>query len=355
MLQRLAAAARVLRPRSLAHVGKVAAESRRMVDRLGTDVAALQQAYLAQIRQLEAQVAALTRELSDIRLRESQLRVVAQRDGELERRLPELDEVLADNRGADHVRCRIEAATLNLHPFPYIVVDDLLPRRLYDAVIEGIPPSELFADRPVNKRQMLVPFTFGPVYSRRVWQYVAKTIAPCMIAPAARSKFREPMDAWIRSVFGAEVAPRFDAMQLSCSDGRILLRSAGYYIPPHRDPKWGFITCLMYLARPGDDPNFGTNLFSVEEDVEASNAKPHWVSAERCRLEATVELRPNRALIFLNSAGAHGAKIPADAPEGLERYIYQFRIGPGRDQIRTLLECLPPERRALWDGKVADY
>lgn len=39
----------------------------------------------------------------------------------------------------------------------------------------------------------------------------------------------------------------------------------------------------------------------------------------------------------------------------LERYLYQFRIGPGRGQIRTLLAALPQDRRAAWEGKATDY
>ena len=70
-----------------------------------------------------------------------------------------------------------------------------------------------------------------------------------------------------------------------------------------------------------------------------------------------VKFRPNRLLVFLNSAGAHGAYIPADAqPETLERYIYQFRVGPTVDAIAKLRSMLPEERQPLWTGKaLVDY
>jgi hypothetical protein len=176
-----------------------------------------------------------------------------------------------------------------------------------------------------------------------------------MITPAVLQKFRAPLAAWLDASLAPDAIALLDRLQMACTDGRILLRGRGYRIPPHRDPKWGFITCLMYLARVGDDRSFGTELYSVAADADAPDAKPHWIPADRCRLEATVEFLPNRALIFLNSAGAHGARIPDDAPESLERYAYQFRIGPGRGQISTLLGSLPPELRAAWDGKIGDY
>ena len=56
-------------------------------------------------------------------------------------------------------------------------------------------------------------------------------------------------------------------------------------------------------------------------------------------------------LAFLNSAGAHGASIPADAqPADLERYVYQFRLGPDRQGIKQLLAQMSEDRRERWSG-----
>jgi hypothetical protein len=111
----------------------------------------------------------------------------------------------------------------------------------------------------------------------------------------------------------------------------------------------------MYLARPGDDERWGTQLFEVDDDAEAAGAAPHWIADSRCRLVADVAFKPNRALIFLNSSGAHGAQIPADAqPPDLERYAYQFRIGADRRSIERIRAELTPEQQALWAGKLGD-
>ena len=68
-----------------------------------------------------------------------------------------------------------------------------------------------------------------------------------------------------------------------------------------------------------------------------------------------MKFRRNRALIFLNSTGAHGASIPADAePPMLQRYVYQFRIGPDAASMAALIARLSPERRVYWDGKLKD-
>jgi hypothetical protein len=62
------------------------------------------------------------------------------------------------------------------------------------------------------------------------------------------------------------------------------------------------------------------------------------------------------ALVFLNSCGAHGSSTPDDAePADLQRYVYQFRIGPTKAAIDALVTTLPADRRAEWEGKLIDY
>jgi hypothetical protein len=135
------------------------------------------------------------------------------------------------------------------------------------------------------------------------------------------------------------------------SDGRIMLRRPGYVIQPHRDPKWGFITGLIYLAREQDADTYGTQLYRVRDDRDAPNDKPFYVDEARCELVKSVPFRANTLLAFLNSRGAHGASIPPDAmPVNLERYLYQFRLGPSTRTIKRLLALMPAEQRGPWMG-----
>ncbi len=306
-----------------------------------------------QHREILEQLTQLNQQLSDAARRESQLRAILARDAELEDQLPRLDQMLADERTGPHVIRAIERAPLNTHPFPYAVVDDVLPRDLYGAVIRSLPPVELFSDRPVNKQQLTVPFKLAPAYSRKAWRFITAVVVPQFMMPAVVEKFRGVLDEWIAANW-PDVPP--SSVSLETSDGRILLRRRGYRIPPHRDPKWAFITAILYLARRDDSETWGTQLYSVEADEEAPGVSPHWIDPARCRFVTEVAFKPNRLLLFLNSVGAHGAQIPEDAePEGLERYIYQFRVGPSTDSMAMLKGTLSEARRSLWAGKAGDY
>ena len=311
----------------------------------------------AQLKDLTGELRAVSERLAGLALRESQLRAVMIRDAQLEEAEPALESLLTGQGLADHVGRAVDAAALHLEPFPYVVVDDLLPDPLYDALIEGLPPAQLFADKPANKQQLKVPFEFAPAYARRVWRFMADVVAPRYITPVIVEKFRSPLTTWVRENWpdlGPD--PLNGAVHLTSSDGRVLRRQRGYRIPPHRDPKWGFITCLVYLVRPGDNEAWGTQLYSVASDREARGAAPHWIDPASCTLVRDVSFRRNRALIFLNSAGAHGAAIPADAePADLDRYAYQFRIGPAGASMGAMMDALSEERKPFWAGKTGDY
>jgi hypothetical protein len=238
-------------------------------------------------------------------------------------------------------------------PFPYAIVENLFPPLFYKALIAGIPPAELFEDNAANHQQLPVPFALAPMFSRRVWKFMVK-VADEIMMPAILEKFRPALEPWIAENWPQLAGNPLGApMDLHSTGGRIMKRTRGYNIPPHRDPKWGFITCLMYLAKPGDLETWGTSLYAVDEDKEARGALPHWINASSCRLVREVPFKANSALMFLNSNGAHGASIPEDAePSNLERYAYQFRIGPIRDSIKALMDMLPAERRPMWAGKI---
>ena len=365
MFRSLAAAVGVLNPGL--------AQARESLDRLRDDLKALnrsvkrlderEEATHRTLETLTAQLAAATRELhaandalTALKLRESQLRAVLERDAELEDLTPTLPTLLNRPGIGEHVRAAIDNAPLQLDPLPHIVVESLLPDDLYDALITGLPPVELFGDKPINKQQLKVPFDFANAYARRVWRFMAEVVAPQFITPALVEKFHDPLMTWVHGNW-PELGddPLRGRIRLHSTDGRIMLRTRGYRIPPHRDPKWGFLTCLMYLVRDGDSETWGTQLYSVASDREARGAAPHWIDPATCALAHEVGFKRNRALVFLNSVGAHGASIPADAaPADLQRYLYQFRIGPTGSAINKMMSALPEERRPLWAGK-GDY
>ena len=187
-----------------------------------------------QCQQILAEVKALHERAAHIARREGQLRAVLARDAALESEQARLTGLLSDAGTAPHVARAVGRGTLHLDPCPYAVVDDLLPKELYAAVLKGLPPVELFNDRPFNKQQLTVPFGLAPTYAQRVWTYLADVAVPDFIVPAVVDKFRDALDGWI-ALNWPEVPP--GSVELHSSDGRIILRGRGHRIPPPPHPK----------------------------------------------------------------------------------------------------------------------
>jgi hypothetical protein len=254
-----------------------------------------------------------------------------------------------------HVSAAVASATLECAPFPHLLIEPLLPVDVYERILDAIPPPVCFAGG--RDEHWAVPAGVAPLYSRQVWAFVANTLAGDILYRALNARLEGVIRDYVRTF--CPMLPDDTAVPVYPSDGRIMLRRPGYDLPPHRDPKWGFVTALMYLAKPGDSEDYGTQLYRVREDPEAASGSVHYLDPAQCELVRSVPFRANSMLVFLNSIGAHGASIPASAPADLERYLYQFRLGPTSKTIKSLLGMMTPERAALWSGskagRVASY
>jgi hypothetical protein len=303
---------------------------------------------LARVDQLSDRTRALERAVEALLQRTSQLETIARLDWELQGAVAKLGHQLDPVRIGTHVRRAVAGATLATDPCPYIVVENWLPRDVYDTMVRALPPPIFFTEREMARQRLAVPFSFGPTYSRRVWDFIAAEIVGRTLRDAIQQKFEGAIRDYVCGIVGSADGLSFD---LEASDGRIMLRRPGYVIAPHRDPKWGFVTGLVYLARQGDVETHGTRIYRVRDDEEAPTDKPYYVDEERCELVTTVPFRANTLVAFLNSTGAHGASIPADAqPPNLERYLYQFRLGPSSTTIQALLGMMSSDRQARWAG-----
>jgi hypothetical protein len=281
------------------------------------------------------------------------LHLAARLDGLQHAEVDRLPALLDEERIARHVRCAIAAAPLLTDPYEHMVVERVLPDDVYELLLRAIPPPAFFNDRDPIKQDVALPMEFGPRLSLSAWNFVEEVIARRIIRPAVLEKFHEPLQRHFALVFGDAFVERANAMPESAHGGRLMLRRPGYHLSPHRDPKRVMLTCLMYLARPGDNEEHGTQIFRVRDDGEAGYKQTYYPGEDgrRCELVKVVPYRPNTMLVNLNSQGAHGATIPADAPADLERYTYQFYVAPQNDALSALIKALPKEQRAMWRNK----
>ena len=254
-----------------------------------------------------------------------------------------------------HVRAVVAAAPLESDPCPHIVLDGLLPDDAYDALVAAIPPPLFFEHLPVERQDLKIPFTFTPRYQREVWQAFEDRIVMNVLMPALSDKFQNDLDLLVRTNWPGVVDSMADAgISLHLVAGRVMRRRPGYEIKPHRDPRWTFLTCILYLIKRDDRQLYGTQLCRLQQERESPSRSPLWIDEREVEVAREVPGRPNSAVVFLNSTGAHRASIPADAPPETDRYIYQVRFGPERSVRDALIARLPAETAQRWIQKSQD-
>jgi hypothetical protein len=254
---------------------------------------------------------------------------------------------------ATHLRRAITDAGLATDPGPHMVVPDVLPAEIYAHLLKTMPPPEAFEVADKVKANFL-PSTTANVAppTAEAWSWFHTDIVDGLLSPILLDAFRPCLTAAYRTQFGDKVD---DALALPhhAFQGRLMLRRPGYRLKPHRDKKTAALTGLIYFARPGDSPDYGTELYRVSDDQDAPIMKTYYPEANggRAELARTVPFVGNSALIFMNVPGmAHGAGIPPDAPQ-TERYAYQFYVGPPRSELARLVQRLSPELARGWKLK----
>jgi hypothetical protein len=170
---------------------------------------------------------------------------------------------------------------------------------------------------------------FGPDATLQASDLLYRVTLDALV-PALLRKLAPALLDYMRQAFpgGASIDEGAVERLNNIRETKFFFRGPGYSLDPHRDPRWAFVTCLTYLARPGDREEFGTNLYAVDGDTFSPTDGVHYPDPARCRAAKMIPFRANTSVAFVNSLGAHGANLPADADTTIERYLYSVRFGP---------------------------
>jgi hypothetical protein len=321
------------------------------------EVARQLRAMSARLEQLERTVKSqheMLARLPALERRVQQSIAVYEMDATHAKKLPRIRAMLDTDRVRQHATAAVARAELQVHPGAHIVIDDLLPGDVANELVKAVPPTMFFKDRNLQRQEMGVPFFVAPEYSRLVWGFFYDVLEHAIL-PAIIEKFQPSLDEFVRSRW-PELGSFVDSgIRLGVWNSRILLRRPGYHIRPHRDPRWAFLTALFYLQRRDDPYAYGTQFYRLREERDPTHASPLWMGDGECELVKEIPARHNTAVMFLNSTGAHGASIPADAPPDLERYLYQVQFGPDESTQQMLIAALEGDARLAWVTARSNY
>jgi len=252
------------------------------------------------------------------------------------------------DRIRSHVANAVAAAPLASEPFPHVLIDKLLPENAYHQLVKAIPPRVFFEHLDLNHQEVMVPSDLAPLLSREIWAAFYDRVVTDALVPGLVDKFREPLDRLVCRYWPMHQSLEDANIRLELLMSRILLRRPGYVINPHRDPRWAFVTCLVYLPPRNAQRFFGTQLCAVRREPEHRSHGALWMDDTDVEAVKSVPGHPNTALAFVNGTGAHRASIPEDVASDTERHLYQLQLGPSVASQRRLLASMPADEAARW-------
>ncbi|MBI4486247.1 MAG: hypothetical protein HY655_09575 [Acidobacteria bacterium] len=255
---------------------------------------------------LRSELFQLAAGMTTLQRRMEQLAALHER-GEEVGRIARLERVLEFDRVVAHVRAAVARAELAGDPVPHLLVSDLLPAEVYAAVLDAIPAAVFFNGRVAQGQELRVPPRLAPMVSIITWMFVdevGRLLSDLLVARLA-----EPLAAYARARFPS-LPPFGDwGVDITVTESRLVRRGPGYVGPPPADGRWDLINGVVHLARHQDTAEYGGRL-QTQEIAFRANSMVTWVG-------------PPEAHVHVS--------IPRHAPPNLERYTYEFRVGPTRE------------------------
>jgi hypothetical protein len=211
-----------------------------------------------------------------------------------------------------HIIYRLANAPLFHFPFLHIVVDEILPRDVYETLQEALPDEDVGATEAQPFRRALHP----AAVAQSSMDDARKAFWASMFA----TMMHDDIGAWIMAKFYDQVAARFGLDQ---PGGGVALRSstrlvrdrAGFALRPHTDPPERVISTLIYLPRSAAHPELGTSLY-LPNDPEMTC--PGGVEHDPALFDraATIPFRPNTLLAFPKTPACFHGVEAAIGPGG---------------------------------------
>lgn len=203
-----------------------------------------------------------------------------------------------------HALARVAAAELIDDPFPYAVIDGILPEDYYAEALAHFPSPQSL--RPIGesgrvssdayRERHVVLFTdedFGrmSLEQQRFWREFADWMYSDVFLNAFIMKFHTALEPRLANILGESESLRARGDALLVND------QTNYAIGPHTDAPHRLVTFLFYLPRDTSMRELGTSIYRPKDPNFVCWGGPHH-AFDKFDFVRTVEYLPNRLLAF---------------------------------------------------------
>lgn len=250
------------------------------------------------------------------------------------------------NYKMEHVLKAIENSTIVEHPYPHIIVDDILPQELYNQIVKENEEFKIWSvyhkpsqKRKNNKRTEIhilseaskstdqnEYFDFAGIHNsiknfenevkNKAWNEFRNILTSRELQNVLLNKFSKYLENRIENLDKNKMIRNIQFNK----------DSEGFKIDPHTDTEFKLLFGLFYLAKDDKNPNLSTGMYVHKKGLRSWRTTPLGAKLKNEDFEKVkeVEYLPNRMAMFLkNDISWHGVDIPRN---DISRYTVYYSL-----------------------------
>ena len=229
----------------------------------------------------------------------------------------------------EHVFGQIEAAQIQLDPFPHCYVRNVFPDDIYLALINNLPTDQHYQKfhAPYESRLFFNLSPAGIAGLAPFWTEFEQWIHSQAFLERMARRFLPHLQE-VQQQRAEQIAVHGTADRVNIGSRTLITRDyADYRLGPHTDAAAKFITALFYL--PSDDrfSAFGTSLYRPKASGQTDWRSRHF-NHQDFELVKTVPNLPNSVFIFAKSDRSfHGVSPGNYSNDGRDLMMWIPEIG----------------------------
>jgi hypothetical protein len=238
-----------------------------------------------------------------------------------------------------HVEAAIGAATIEVKPFPHMVIAEMLPPTVYRMTTESWPPAELLTyTNSMRRRQITVQTSVGrfPSGLQAFWRAIQD------VGEAANrllvQRFRPYLGCKLAPLLGADWLAELDRCTPGMRGAVLASYTGNIALAPHVDHVRILTNAFLYVSE-GDatEPDLGTWLYRSLGLALPTNIQLAPKHLDMClRPDTLVPYRANTCLAYVNGPTSFHGVAPVDIG-ARERRLLMFYSRLGVKDIARLL------------------
>ena len=242
----------------------------------------------------------------------------------------------------DHFIQRLEAAKVDLDPFPHFCLENVFPDDYYQELLHNLPSTDVYENlyevtdlkldhfRHRNQRDMDAGWTARlPAELQPFWNSFNEWFLGPDFAQAVLGSFHTQRSSW------PEVSV----------ESQFIRHRAGYFLGPHSDLYTKLVVLLIYLAPDNSAEHLGTSLYRPKDPSFSCPASKHYPFEDFTRVK-TAPYKPNSLLAFMRSdISFHGLEplsetdVASEGRDVIQYVLHDRQVREAQLRARNLAEA----------------